>query len=205
MTLKELRLVELAKKVIDGKKLSVNKINETLKYEFGEGFRKQNALRMMATAREEPQQTNRQKYTPTKYRDEEYIPETVKFIVLTIKSKKPVDNNFIDILNFYDSLKSQNLRVTKKQLKKEIEQLEEDGLASAYYEISVLFSEKKEDAIKSMSLEEQQQFFYGSKYFKSNDIKGIVSFILSAKIVLDNIDIVEPVMAIQSVLNKKLY
>ena len=205
MTLKELRLVELAKKVIDGKKLSVNKINEMLKYEFGEGFRKQNALRMMATAREEPQQTNRQKYTPTKYRDEEYVPETVKFVVLTIKSKKPVDNNFIDILNFYESLKSQNLRVTKKQLKKEIEQLEEDGLASAYYEISVLFSEKKEDAIKSMSLEEQQQFFYGSKYFKSNDIKGIVSFILSAKIVLDNIDIVEPVMAIQSVLNKKLY
>ena len=205
MTLKELRLVELAKKVIDGKKLSVNKINEMLKYEFGEGFRKQNALRMMATAREEPQQTNRQKYTPTKYRDEEYVPETVKFVVLTIKSKKPVDNNFIDILNFYDSLKSQNLRVTKKQLKKEIEQLEDDGLASAYYEISVLFSEKKEDAIKSMSLEEQQQFFYGSKYFKSNDIKGIVSFILSAKIVLDNIDIVEPVMAIQSVLNKKLY
>ena len=205
MTLKELRLVELAKKVIDGKKLSVNKINEMLKYEFGAGFRKQNALRMMATAREEPQQTNRQKYTPTKYRDEEYVPETVKFVVLTIKSKKPVDNNFIDILNFYDSLKSQNLRVTKKQLKKEIEQLEEDGLASAYYEISVLFSEKKADAIKSMSLEEQQQFFYGSKYFKSNDIKGIVSFILSAKIVLDNIDIVEPVMAIQSVLNKKLY
>jgi len=205
MTLKELRLVELAKKVIDGKKLSVNKINEMLKYEFGAGFRKQNALRMMATAREEPQQTNRQKYTPTKYRDEEYVPETVKFVVLTIKSKKPVDNNFIDILNFYDSLKSQNLRVTKKQLKKEIEQLEDDGLASAYYEISVLFSEKKEDAIKSMSLEEQQQFFYGSKYFKSNDIKGIVSFILSAKIVLDNIDIVEPVMAIQSVLNKKLY
>jgi len=205
MTLKELRLVELAKKVIDGKKLSVNKINEMLKYEFGEGFRKQNALRMMATAREEPQQTNRQKYTPTKYRDEEYVPETVKFVVLTIKSKKPVDNNFIDILNFYESLKSQNLRVTKKQLKKEIEQLEDDGLASAYYEISVLFSEKKEDAIKSMSLEEQQQFFYGSKYFKSNDIKGIVSFILSAKIVLDNIDIVEPVMAIQSVLNKKLY
>jgi len=205
MTLKELRLVELAKKVIDGKKLSVNKINEMLKYEFGAGFRKQNALRMMATAREEPQQTNRQKYTPTKYRDEEYVPETVKFVVLTIKSKKPVDNNFIDILNFYDSLKSQNLRVTKKQLKKEIEQLEEDGLASAYYEISVLFSEKKADAIKSMSLEEQQQFFYGSKYFRSNDIKGIVSFILSAKIVLDNIDIVEPVMAIQSVLNKKLY
>jgi len=205
MTLKELRLVELAKKVIDGKKLSVNKINEMLKYEFGEGFRKQNALRMMATAREEPQQTNRQKYTPTKYRDEEYVPETVKFVVLTIKSKKPVDNNFIDILNFYESLKSQNLRVTKKQLKKEIEQLEDDGLASAYYEISVLFSEKKADAIKSMSLEEQQQFFYGSKYFKSNDIKGIVSFILSAKIVLDNIDIVEPVMAIQSVLNKKLY
>ena len=205
MTLKELRLVELAKKVIDGKKLSVNKINEMLKYEFGAGFRKQNALRMMATAREEPQQTNRQKYTPTKYRDEEYVPETVKFVVLTIKSKKPVDNNFIDILNFYDSLKSQNLRVTKKQLKKEIEQLEDDGLASAYYEISVLFCEKKEDAIKSMSLEEQQQFFYGSKYFKSNDIKGIVSFILSAKIVLDNIDIVEPVMAIQSVLNKKLY
>ena len=205
MTLKELRLVELAKKVIDGKKLSVNKINETLKYEFGEGFRKQNALRMMATAREEPQQTNRQKYTPTKYRDEEYIPETVKFIVLTIKSKKPVDNNFIDILNFYDSLKSQNLRVTKKQLKKEIEQLEDEGLTAAYYEISVLFSEKKEDAIKSMALEEQQQFFYGSKYFKSSDIKGIASFILSAKIILGNIDIVEPVIAIQSVLNKKLY